>query len=331
MKNFVKVLKASKISQLCIRTDFWLEMSEANIFLFMNALPSMPALKNLEIQSSSRFHIDIVPPKAFLPLRQAARLETLLLEDFQVTAAHAEFINSLAFVMESHTSLKHITLNNFFASDYTNSRPHVLDPLVWSLSTIPNLVHLELTGCGSSFLVGPAQPLVSPVALSRLLQKNRLEVLCLEFLELNDDHLEAMAQQFASMDCRLHHVALNYHKMGPHGFRSLMKYMASNASVKSLSLRALCEIGSEGFLQAMTMLQHNYTIESLCVTATPAQQAELDLHLRLNGAGRSLLRNPQVTMEQWVHVLAKCNHDVDVTRHLLPAIPGLLSMNSGAA
>jgi hypothetical protein len=71
------------------------------------------------------------------------------------------------------------------------------------------------------------------------------------------------------------------------------------------------------------MLRRNYSIESLSVTASPSQQAEIALYSRMNGAGRSLLRDPDTSMRQWVDVLARNSEDLDVVRHLLQEIPDL--------
>jgi hypothetical protein len=325
MEVFLKVLQKSKLERICVRTDFLTQMSEANALLCMNTVASLPSLRQLDIQSSSRFHIDIVPHQALLPLRQAYQLETLRLEDFQVTAAHSDFMSSLSSAVESHPSLQEICLTNFFANDHTNTRPNVLDPLVWTLATIPNLTKLELTGCGSHALTGHAQPLLSPIALSRLLQKlTKLTTLCLEFLECQDDHFEAIASQIEN-NTFLTTLSLNYHQMKNAGFAVLMQSLANNLHIKTLNVRNLSTIGHDGFAHAMKMLRRNYYIETLSVTtATPSQQAEIDLYLRLNRYGRRLLRRtPHASMGQWIDVLAKCTHDVDATRHLLAEIPGL--------
>ena len=59
------------------------------------------------------------------------------------------------------------------------------------------------------------------------------------------------------------------------------------------------------------------------MTASPLQQAQIDLFVRMNGAGRGRLRDPNVSLSEWVEVLAKSSEDVDVVRHLLQEIPGL--------
>jgi hypothetical protein len=58
-------------------------------------------------------------------------------------------------------------------------------------------------------------------------------------------------------------------------------------------------------------------------TAVPAQHAEIDLYLRMNGAGRKLLQYPLVTMNEWVGILGRHSDDLDVTQHLLAEVPGL--------
>jgi hypothetical protein len=324
MEEFLEILQNSELERICVRTDFLMQMSESNALLCMNAVASLPSLRQLDIQSSSRFHIDIVPHQALLPLRQASQLETLRLEDFQVTAAHSDFMSSLSSAVESHPSLKDICLTNFFANDHTSTRPNVLDPLVWTLATIPNLTKLELTGCGSHALTGHAQPLLSPIALSRLLEKlTKLTTLCLEFLECQDEHFQAIASQIEN-NTSLTALSLNYHQMKNAGFVVLMQSLANNLHIKTLNLRNLSTISHDGFAPAIKMLRRNYYIETLSVTtATPSQQAEIDLYLRLNLYGRRLLRNPHASMRQWIDVLAKCTHDVDATRHLLAEIPGI--------
>jgi hypothetical protein len=242
----------------------------------------------------------------------------------QVTASHRAFISSLATAVESHPSLKEIVMTNFFANDWANTGPNVLDPLIWTFSTIPNLQFLELSGCGSHALSGQMVQLVSSASLYRLLGNTSIKHLQLSFLELEDEHFEALASHLRINES-LTSLSLDYHKLESKGFQKMMQAMEKNVTVKTLSLHSLRDIGKEGFSQAMKMLEMNYCIESLSATASPSQQAEIDLYLRMNGAGRSLLREPSASMSQWVDVLTRTSDDLDVLRHFLQEIPGLCS------
>ncbi|KAL3899586.1 MAG: hypothetical protein SGARI_006424 [Bacillariaceae sp.] len=184
---------------------------------------------------------------------------------------------------------------------------------------MPALKTLELTGCGSHALIGRARRLVSTEALAAILDSPTLSRLHLSFLEFNDHHFEALIGQLAR-NTTLTNLALDYHNLDSRGFKAMMLAMEDNTCVKSLSLRSLRDIGLDGFAQAMLMLQYNYTVETLSVTASPSQQAEIDLYLRMNGAGRGKLRDPSVTMNEWVEVLARHSNDLDVTRHLLQEV-----------
>lgn len=308
--------------EVMIRTDFLTNMSEENGLKFFNALGQIPSLEDLVIQSSSRFHIESIPPSGLLALRQATKLRRLVFEDMQVTAANPAFISGLGIALRSHVSLRVISMTNFFANDWANTEPDVLDPLILALSTLPKLEKLEFSGCGSHALSGQDVRLVSPGTLSKLMGVPSLTHLQLSFLELVDEHFEAIASQIRKNES-LHTISLDYHKLESDGFRHIMQAMETNYSVKTLSLRSLRDIGEQGFNEIMTMLQLNYGIENLSVTASPSQHAQIDLYLRMNGAGRGLLREPTASMSQWVDVLAKSNDDLDVIRHLLQEIPGL--------
>jgi hypothetical protein len=332
--NFLKALENNdQVRSICFSTDFLMQMEEDNVIKFFNALGSdrIQTIQEIHIQSSSRFHMEIIPAEALLPLRHAKNLQVIEFQDMQVTATHKAFIHAFAKAMEHHPTVHTIILPNFFANDFTNTTNNILDCLFRSCSTMPALTKLELTGCGSHALSGQAVRLVSTDALNQLFsQSSTLQKLQLSFLEFDDDHFESLVGNLAR-NTTITRLALDYHTLNRRGFKSIMLAMEDNASIKSLSLRSLTDIGLDGFAQAMLMLQYNYTIETLSVTASPSQQAEIDLYLRMNGAGRSLLRDPSVTMNEWVEILARHSDDLDVTRHLLAEVPGLCNSAAFAA
>ena len=330
MDAFLPLLIASDVQDVLLRTDFLTSMSEDNVLKFFRALGELSNLQVLIIQSSSRFHIESIPPSGLLSLRNAKRLKRLGLEDMQVTAMHKGFISGLGIALRSHATLQELIMTNFFANDWANTDPDVLDALVLDLTTVPNLHRLELSGCGSHALCGQDVRLLSPSALIQVVSIPTLEHLQLSFLELDDEHFEAMASVLKN-NKSIRTIALDYHKLESIGFCHMMQAMQTNVTVKTLSLRSLQDIGHEGFQQAMKMLQLNYVIENLSVTATPYEQAQIDLYLRMNGAGRGLLRDPTTSMSQWVDVLAKSSDDLDVVRHLLQEIPGLCNAAALAA
>jgi hypothetical protein len=322
--NFIQALENSHVKSIHFSTDFLMQMEEENVIKFFNALGSdrIQTVEELHIQSSSRFHMEIIPSESLLPLRYAKNLKLIEMQDMQVTASHKAFIYALAKAMENHPTVHTIVLPNFFANDFSNTTNDILDCLILACSTMPSLTKLELTGCGSHALSGQVVRLLSTDALNSLLQSTTLRWLQLSFLELTDDHFESLIGNLSRNNI-LEHLALDYHTLQNRGFKSMMLAMEDNMSVKSLSLRSLTDIGLDGFAQIMLMLQYNYTVETLSVTASPAQQAEIDLYLRMNGAGRKLLRDPSVTMNEWVEILARHSDDLDVTRHLLAEVPGL--------
>jgi hypothetical protein len=322
MDSFLERLKESEVSEIFIRTDFLTSMSEDNGVNFFNTLAKIPSLEDLTIQSSSRFHIESIPVSGLLSLRHATKLRRLVLEDMQVTAMNKAFISGLGIALQNHTSLKEISMTNFFANDWANTESDVLENMIVALSTLPKLGTLEFSGCGSHALRGQDVRLLSPGALSKLMGLPCLTHLQLSFLELDDRHFEAISSQIRK-NRMLHTISLDYHKLESDGFRHMMQAMETNSSVKTLSLRSLRDIGDQGYAEAMSMLQLNYGIENLSVTASASQQAQIDLYLRMNGAGRALLREPTASMSQWVDVIANSNDDIDVVRHLLQETPGL--------
>mmetsp|Transcript_3645 Transcript_3645/g.6421 ORF Transcript_3645/g.6421 Transcript_3645/m.6421 type:complete len:425 (-) Transcript_3645:163-1437(-) len=332
MDAFIAGLQTAGVRSIFFSTDFLNQMDEENVLKFFQALgDQVTTLEELQIQSSSRFHIEIIPPEALLPLRHAQNLKRVEFQDMQVTASSKAFIHALAKSMENHPSVETILLPNFFANDFTNTDPYVLDVLLTACATMPTLQTVELTGCGSHALSGQAVQLVSTRALTELLSLSRtLTRLQLSFLELEDDHFEALVT-LLPRNTTLTSLALDYHNLGSRGFKSMMLAMEDNTAIKSLSLRSLRDIGLDGFAQVMLMLQYNYTVETLSVTASPSQQAEIDLYLRMNSAGRGLLRNPTATMNEWVEILARHSDDLDVVRHLLQEVPGLCNAAAFAA
>jgi hypothetical protein len=392
--NFLIALQHSTtLTEITIRSDFLTDLTDGDddddndnhnsstsslLDRFLNVLTQLDTLEELEICSSSRFHIDLMPARAFQLFPR--HLKRLILEDFQVTAAHTSIVQALAVAL-SHTtttttspstlsssssssasssssSLVQVSLNNFFANDYSNTGevPYVLDPLIYALATIPNLQHLELTGCGSHALAdAQVSPLISPACLTHFLQQRAftLQTLELSFLEFQEAQFQAITSTLQQVPNQtttttittgspsssppscyaLQTLHLNYHKWSPTSFEQLMTAMCWPAAplqyLNDISVRSLATIGTTGYQQALHMLQHNYTCTSLAVTATPFQQAQLDLYVRLNQAGRHLLRSTgtsgstTTTLVQWINVLARCSHDIDVTRHLLAEVPSL--------
>jgi hypothetical protein len=319
---FLELLAKSEIKKIVVWTDFLSGLPEDKILDFFRVVGALQNLEELVIKSSSRFHIEIIPAHGLLLVRKASQLKKLVFEDMQVTGLHKSFIVALGNAVENHPSLEEVVMSNFFSNDWANTEPNTLDPLVSSLATIPNLETLTFTGCGGYALDSQKVELISIKALSGLLQHSRLRDLQLSFLELDDVHFETIASHLA-LNKSITSLALDYHNLAGPGFNKLMTAMGKNKTIKNLSLRSLWNIGIPGFQQAMAMLRLNYSIESLSVTASPSQQAEIQLYSRMNGAGRSLLRDPETSMSQWVDVLARNSEDLDVVRHLLQEIPAL--------
>lgn len=322
MDNFLSILITSQIKKLVVWTDFLWCLEEDKMLEFLGMLPNIPQLSNLVFKSSSRFHVEIIPNEGLLFIRQIVNLQRLVFEDMQVTALQKEFIQALSDALENHTSLQELVLSNFFSNDWANTEDDALDPLFLAVATIPHLEHLTFTGCGGCALNCQKVSLVSTNALAAVFQNATIQELQLSFLELDDRQFETIAIQI-ERNASIHTLALDYHNLAEYGFCRLMAAMETNQSVKQLSLRSLWNIGKKGFAEAMKMLKHNYWIESLSVTASPSQQAEIDLYARMNGAGRSLLRDSGTSMSQWLDVLAANSEDIDVVRNLLKEIPDL--------
>lgn len=335
MDTFLECLqKCQTVERMSFGTDFLMRMDDETVLKFFTSLGRLSTLTQLSIQSSSRFHIESIPVAGLLQLRNTVNLHTLELHDMQVTAEQKPFLFALAKTLENHGSLKTVRAPNFFANDYTNTSDDILDPFINSLSTIPNIEELELTGCGSHAMSGQNVTLVSRHALQELIVQasTTLRSLQLSFLEFNDDYFDGIVTALASSSTKktkssLHTLIFDYHDLGSDGFRRMMTAMEENDTIKALSLRSLRDIGCDGFAQAMKMLQFNYTIETLSVTTTPSEQAEIDLYLRMNSAGRRLLRDQKVSLHEWVEILARHSDDIDVTRHLIQQVPGLCNVN----
>jgi len=328
--TFLHAIAKSKIRKLVVWTDFLSSMAEDKMLEFLQILPSLECLQDLVFKSSSRFDVEIIPSVGLLSIRSIQHLRKLVFEDVQVTALQNCFIHALSKALENHTSLKEVVLSNFFSNDWANTEPYTLDPLFFAVATIPNLEKLTFTGCGGYALNCQQVSLVSTDALAAVFQNACLQELQLSFLELDDLQFETIAGQI-QQNTSIQNLALDYHNLAEHGFCKLMGAMETNQTIKNLSLRSLWNIGSKGFEEAMKMLRQNYWIERLAVTASPFQQAEINLYSRMNGAGRGLLREPGTPLSQWVKVLAANSDDLDLVRHLLSEIPDLCKSATAVA
>ncbi|CAJ1954687.1 unnamed protein product [Cylindrotheca closterium] len=320
--SFLVCLRKSRIQKVIVWTDFLSCLEEDKMLEFLQLLQHLSHLQELIFKSSSRFHVEIIPGEGLLSIREISCLKRLVFEDMQVTALQTGFIQSLSDALENHTSVQEVVLSNFFSNDWANTEDNTLDPLFLAMSTIPNLERLTFTGCGGCALNCQQVSLVSTRALAAVFQNASIKELQLSFLELDDPQFETIAMEVAK-NTSINSLALDYHNLAEYGFCKLMAAMETNRHVKNLSLRSLWNIGRRGFEEAMKMLRHNYWIESLSVTASPSQQAEIDLYSRMNTAGRSLLREPGTSMSQWLDVLAANSDDIDVVRSLLKEIPDL--------
>mmetsp|Transcript_12590 Transcript_12590/g.30480 ORF Transcript_12590/g.30480 Transcript_12590/m.30480 type:complete len:434 (+) Transcript_12590:442-1743(+) len=325
--------KCTTVKKVKFSTDFLMRMEDETVLKFFNALGKLTALQHLTIKSTSKFHIESIPVEGLLQLRHTPNLQTLELMDMQVTAEQKPFLHALAKTLEGHPTLTKVKAPNFFANDYTNTTDNILDPVIGSFKTIPHIEELELSGCGSHAMNDQKHvSLVSQKSLRELFEQTSttLQSLQLSFLEFDDDYfadLSTVLPKEGTKSSSLHTLILDYHELGSVGFQHMMKAMETNDTIKTLSLRSLRDIGCDGFAHAMKMLQLNYKIETLSVTTTPSEQAEIDLYLRMNTAGRRLLRDQKVSLREWVDILARHSDDIDVTRNLIQVIPGLCNVN----
>lgn len=345
IETFIEAVIASKcVKNVVVRTDFLTSMAGENVIKFFGALGDMQCLEELSIQSSSRFHVEEIPPSGLLSLRHASSLKSLTVDDMQVTAAQRYFITGLSTAIRCHPSLEIVTMRNFFANDWANTDVDVLDPLVDSLASLPNLNQLEFSGCGSHALTGQNTRLLSTASLGRLMGRPTLSKLVLSFLELEDDHFETVARALQE-SVSLEILHMDYHRLSHDGIRAMMLALRheNQTAVKmssrtgnqpaattlvDVSLRSLQDIGHDGFDEVMETLRINYSIRSLSITASPSQQAKIDLLLRMNQAGRCLLREPTASHEDLFSMLLCTKDDIDVVRHLLQEIPSLCDISA---
>lgn len=124
---------------------------------------------------------------------------------------------------------------------------------------------------------------------------------------------------------------INSNKFGDEGAKYLAQKLKINHGLKELSL-SNNQIGSEG-LDALIRegLQHNFSLQRFFLTGIddPCLQDEKLFYLKLNKAGRQLLRN-DVHPSLWCHVLAKAKvrRDPDVIFYFLRANPQLLKRHA---
>lgn len=191
----------------------------------------------------------------------------------------------------------HPSLERFSSHRLTLAEGVTLDPLFEALRTLPNLRAV----CLSFDWDLRASYVKAPGALVSLCQSTSLQELKLWSRQLDDNCCVAIA-----------------------------KALRANTTLKTLDLQ--CQvIGNEGLEEITSMMEQNYTIESMKTTKRRASLAgKIELYTRLNRAGRILLVKEQATKEEWVETLIESTEingsgDIDAIFYFLRSNPLLMS------
>lgn len=188
---------------------------------------------------------------------------------------------------------EHDTLERFSSHRLTLKEGVTLDPLFTALRALPNLkaVCLSFDWDLRTSYVKDASALVA------LCQSESLQELKLWSRQLDDSCCVAIARA-----------------------------LRVNTTLKALDLQ--CQIiGNEGLEEITSMMEHNYTIESVRTTGRRMSLSEkIDLYVRLNRAGRIVLVKEQASKMDWVNVLIAGRNDIDAIFYFLRSNPSILSM-----
>jgi len=104
---------------------------------------------------------------------------------------------------------------------------------------------------------------------------------------------------------------------------AIAKALRTNTSLKTLDLQ--CQvIGNEGLEELTSMMEANYTIESVRTTGRRLSLSEkIYMYLRLNRAGRVLLAKEDATHSDWAELLVQAREDLDCLFYFVRANPTL--------
>lgn len=188
---------------------------------------------------------------------------------------------------------EHDMLERFSSHRLTLAEGVTLDPLFATLQALPSLK----TVCLSFDWDLRASYVKDASALVALCQSESLQELKLWSRQLDDSCCVAIARA-----------------------------LRMNTTLKALDLQ--CQIiGNEGLEEITSMMEHNYTIESVRTTGRRMSLSEkIDLYVRLNRAGRIVLVKEQASKMDWVDVLIEGRNDIDAIFYFLRSNPSILSM-----
>lgn len=347
----------------------WQNESEIeDILAFFRAIGCLPKLKSLMILARS-FGIPVKLPALLLTeaLQHARMLERFKIHGIvlQIDSIQEELDFAAAF--ENHPSLLEISfVRSLFQGSLlveseigeANAIYHApFREFFAALATIPRLESLGIHYREKDSGAEPSTTRLSSTVLSNFSQISKLMQLEVFNCELNDDHLEALAEHFASFDS-LQELSLSCQKFGLRSCQAIAQMLSLPSPLAQLYLEpkkgslvadahliadALADnqesmllsfvlegplvVGLESFVK---MMRVNYRLETLTIkTVMPSHwhQLELDYLLKLNEIGRyKLFHNTPTPRSMWMEAIAASEADIHCLFYLLSANPSLCSI-----
>jgi hypothetical protein len=269
-----------------------------------HSFASMP-LKSLKILGGNHPHGEI-ETSLLLPLVTPQMVELRCCNCMTLRSANAA--SSLGAAFRGHANLKYLLISHIKVyDDVVNGEAPRLDPLIQALGTVPTLEYVKLTG--RIFLDHITcctcdNPLISDeslVALSRLPN--------LKSLELSN----LLLQRAGVVDTNI--LALLLSK------QSLKTLVINNLAIGKLIMSD--ELFHE---KVRPLLDSNYTIQTLKLSViSQEQQAVIDLYLRLNRAGRHVMKDSNSSTLEWIYLMDRVREDQSALFYILRERPDLCS------
>lgn len=124
-------------------------------------------------------------------------------------------------------------------------------------------------------------------------------------------------------DCSLEQLHVSANEIGNEGARAFEKMLCSNRGLRSVAmgLNAFDDMGASSLVRGM---EQNFTIQSFSLFGMDSSwQKDINFHVRLNKAGRRILREDCLPLSLWADFLAKLCKEPTLMHYFVQAKPDL--------
>jgi hypothetical protein len=241
-----------------------------------------------------------------------------------ITFVSPRDVESMSERLQGCTHLQSLHLGDSY---FPRSRPPTMDPLLLAVAGLPHLQHLELSYRPEQQTMLPgdnssAGVLVTPDALTALLQAPSLHTLNLSRLGLQDKHFQAIAQELPS--CSVRQLCLDGNRPSRAGLEVLVESLANkNNNPPQLSSLSLCETWNTDKVDWVRMFPANLHLTELEMDGHRGLDPQVEFWLNMNGMGRAtwLLEADLLSSALWPLVLEQISHNASALWYLLQSVP----------